>query len=161
MKIILLLLITALTPYSVLAAELIEGEREGKVKFHGRGKIFETVTFFVRSIKKGDELSYKIEMIHADRPYSFEDLTVDNKEMRFMLDTGEEYDCVLSFDEKIKKDIQECKDREGYCGECIQLAGDVKQKTIIINMKPPPEEPQPPGQDNAGAEDQSSDLLGK
>lgn len=151
MKTILQFLILALTPYSVFAAELVEGERDGKIKLHGQE--FVPATFVVRSIKKGDELIYKIEMIHDDRLYDFDKLTLDSKEMRFVLDTGQEYNCVLSLDEKVKKDIKECKDKKGYCGECIYLADDVKQKLIIVNMKPPSEEPETPVQDNAEIED--------
>lgn len=142
MKITLLFLIMALTPYSVISAELVEGERAGKIKFHG--KEFDSATFVVRPIKKGDELSYKIEMIHDERPYDFEQLTFDSKEMMFVFDTGQEYNCVLSDDEEVKKDIEKCKDKKGYCGECIHLADDGKQKLIIINMKPPQAESEPP-----------------
>ena len=145
MKIILLFLILALTPYSVFAAQLVDDD--GKIKFHDQE--FVPATFVFRSKKNGDELSYKIEMIHDERPYKFEKLTFDGKQMMFVLDTGLEYNCVLSFDEKVKKDIKDCKDREGYCGECIHLADDEKQKLIIINMKLPPKEPEPPVQDNA------------
>ena len=101
MKIILHFLILTLTPYSVIAAELVEGEREGKVKFHGQE--FVPATFVVRSIKKKDELNYKIEMIHDERLYDFEQLAFDRKQMMFLLDTGQKYNCVLSLDEKAKK----------------------------------------------------------
>jgi len=151
MKIILLFLIMALTPYSVFSAELVEGEREGKIKLHGQE--FDPATFVVRSIKKDDELIYKIEMIHDDRLYDFDRLTFDSKEMSFFLDTGREYNCVLSLDEKVKNDIKECKDKKGYCGECIHLVDDETQKLVIINIKPPPEETEPPVQDNAEADD--------
>lgn len=139
MKIILIFLIMALTPYSVFSAELVEGERDGKIKLQGQE--FVPATFVVRSIKKDDELIYKIEMIHDDRLYDFDKLTLDSKEMRFVLDTGQEYNCVLSLEEKVKNDIKECKDKKSYCGECIHMADDGKQKQIIINMKPPSEEP--------------------
>lgn len=141
MKIILLFLIMAMAPYSVFSAELVEGERDGKIKLHGQE--FVPATFIVRSIKKNDELIYKIEMIHDDRLYGFDKLTFDSNEMGFALDTGQEYNCLLSMDEKVKNDIKKCKDKKGYCGECIHLADDGKQKLIIINMKPPSEAPEP------------------
>lgn len=141
MKKILLLLILALTPHSVFSAELVKGERDGKIKFHGQEYV--PATFIVRSVKKDGELIYKIEMFHDDRLYNFDNLTFDNEDMRFILDTGQEYNCVLSADEKENKDVKECKDKKGYCGECIHLTDDGKQKQIVINMKPPSEEPEP------------------
>jgi hypothetical protein len=151
MKIILLFLIMVMAPYSVFSAELVEGERDGKIKLQGQE--FVPATFIVRSIKKDDELIYKIEMIHDDRLYSFDKLTFDSKKMEFALDTGQKYNCVLSMDEKVKNGIKECKDKKGYCGECIHLADDGKQKLIIINMKPPSEQPEP----SVGAEGESRD----
>lgn len=100
-------------------------------------------------------------MIHDDRLYGFDKLAFDSKEMGFALDTGQEYNCVLSLDEKAKNDIEECKDKKGYCGKCIHLADDETQKLIIINMKPPHAESEPPVQESAEAEDISRDQLEK
>ena len=108
MKIILLFLIMVMAPYSVFSAELVEGERDGKIKLHGQE--FVPATFIVRSIKKDDEIIYKIEMFHDDRLYGFDKLTFDSKKMGFALDTGQKYNCLLSMDEKVKNGIKECKD---------------------------------------------------
>jgi hypothetical protein len=157
MNIILILLIMIVTPYSVFAAELVTGEREGKIKLHGQE--FVPATFVVRSIKKDDGSIYKIEMIHDDRLYDFKQLTFDNDEIRFVLDTGQEYNCILFRDEKLKQEIKECKDKNGYCGECMHMAEDETQKLIIINIKPLQLEPEPPAEENAEAEDESRGSL--
>ena len=153
MKINLLFLVFTLTSYSVFSAELVEGEREGKIKFHG--KEFVSATFVVRSVKKGNESGYKIEMIHDERLYDFEKLTFEGEDMMFVLDTGQKYNCVLSREEKVNKDIEECSDKKGYCGECIHLTDDEKQKLIIINIKPASNDPAPQEQVNAEVEDES------
>ena len=92
-------------------------------------------------------------MFHDDRLYGFDKLTFDGKEMGYALDTGQEYNCLLSMDEKVKNDIKECKDKKGYCGECIHLADNGKQKLIIINMKPPSEEPEPAAESEGESRD--------
>lgn len=151
MKTMLLFLILASAPYSVFAVELVEGEVDGKIKFHNQTK-FDPTTIVVRSKKIGDESIYKIEMIHDERLYKFDKLNLDfmPQKMMFNLDTGQEYNCELFFDENVKKDITECKDKEGYCGKCVQpddsekTDDDEKQELIIINMKSPVKVPEPP-----------------
>lgn len=155
MRIIMLFLILASIPNSVFAAELVEGVREGKIKFHDEE--FVPATFVIRSIKKDDEPSYRIEMIQDERLYDFEQLTFDSKEMMFVLDTGQKYNCVLSLDEKAKNNVKDCKGREGYCGVCIHLTDDEKRKLIIINIRPPQVESESPEQDSAEVEGESSD----
>ena len=148
---ILVLLITALISHSVFAADLVEGPWVGKFTMHGKNKP-DDVKFRVRSKQNDDVVSYKIGMFYKGRRYIFDKLTVDAKEMKFVLDTGDKYNCVLSFDDKEKKDIEECKNKKGYCGKCIHLADDETHK-IIINMLSPLKAPDVSEQDDAEAED--------
>ncbi len=146
---ILVLLITALISHSVFAAGLVEGQWNGKITMHGKKS--DEVRFRVRSKQNDDLVSYKVDMFYKERPFKFEKLKVDTKEMKFVLDTGVEYDCVLSLDDKEKKDIEDCKNKEGYCGKCIH-SGDGEVRKIIINMLPPLEAPDTSEQDDAEAE---------
>lgn len=155
---IMFFLILYLTANLVFAARLVEGEVDGKIKFHGQKK-FVAATFVVSSRQKDDALSYRIEMIHNDRLYKFEKLKFDGKQMVFVLDTGQKYECVMSFNGKAKNKVQACKDRDGYCGECIYLADDEKQKRIVINMMSVAEQGEPAVQDKTEVEDLSSEQL--
>ena len=138
---ILVLLITASISHSVIAAELVEGQWDGTVTMHGEKS--SNVKFRVRSKQNDDVISYKIDLFYNERPFKFDKLTVNKKEMKFLLNTGAEYDCVLTLDDKQKKDIKECKNKEGYCGKCIHLIDD-ETREIIINMQPPLEAPEAP-----------------
>jgi hypothetical protein len=151
---ILILLFVISISCKVLAADLIEGQWDGKVTLHGKKPA--KAKFHVRSKGNDDEMSYKIEMFHIERPYKFEDLTVGEKSMKFVFNTGDEYECLLHYDEKEKKNIEECKDREGYCGKCI-FQSDDEIRNIIINMLPPIEEAEAPEQDNAEAKGEPLD----
>jgi hypothetical protein len=42
--------------------------------------------------------------------------------------------------------VEICIVKKYYFGECIQMTDDGKQTLIIINMKPPSEEPDPPAE---------------
>jgi len=112
--------------------------------------------FRVRSTENDDAVSFKINMYYDERRFKFEKLTVGKKEIKFVLDTGEKYDCVLSYDKKVKKELKECKNKEGYCGKCL-LEIDDEIRKIIINMLPPEQAPEAPEQDDAGADDESND----
>lgn len=136
MKIIMFFLLLVLTPYSAFALDLVEGELDGSIKFHNRD--FVPATFLVQTTGNEDEPNYKIEMIHDERFYNFEKLRLSDKpNMSFYLNTGKEYKCSLSLDEKAKNDIEDCKSMEGYCGECLREGDEEKQKLIIINLKLP------------------------
>lgn len=151
---ILALLITASISYSAFAAELVEGQRDGVVTMHGQEPI--RAKFRVRSNQNDDVISFKIDMFYDERRFKFDKLTVGKKEIRFVLDTGEIYDCVLFYGNKEKNDIKECKNKEGYCGKCI-LEIDDEIRKIVINMLPPEEAPEAPEQDGAGDNDESND----
>ena len=139
MKIILLFLILVVIPHSVFSAKLTVGEMDGSIKFHN--KKFVATEFIVRTDGSDEEPSYSIEMIHEESFYKFEELNlIDETNMIFFLDTGQQYKCTLSSDEKAKSNTEECKDKEGYCGECLQADDEEKQKLIIINIKLPPAE---------------------
>ena len=145
---ILLFMALASTQFLVFAAELVDGERSGKIKFHDQE--FVPTTFVIRSINSDDVRSYRIEMIHDDRLYDLEQLAFDGAAMKFVLDTGQKYNCLLSLDEDSKNDVEDCKDKQGYCGECVHLVDDETQKLIVINIKPPQRDAEVPG--NAGSQ---------
>jgi hypothetical protein len=151
---ILILLITASISHSAVAAKLVEGQRTGVVTMHGQESAKDK--FRVRSTENDDVISFKINMYYDERRFKFEKLKVGKKEIKFVLDTGEKYDCVLSYDKKVKKELEECKNKEGYCGKCI-LEIDDEIRKIIINMLPPEQAPEASEQDDAGGNDESDD----
>ena len=102
-----------------LADELLEGEWQGSVIMHEQAE--QLATFKVRHKNSG----FKITMYYNNRPYQFEDLSVNADKMTFTLDTGSIYDCELT-----------CPDSDKFSGECI-LETEEETRTVVINMQPP------------------------
>lgn len=135
MKTILVLLIIASLSLSAHSIELAEGEVEGKIKFGSQS--FVPTLFVVQSQTVDDGLSYRIEMLHDERIYNFYDLTFNDNQMEFTLDTGQQYSCLLSLDDTIKKNVSDCEDGAGYCGECIFNNKNNEKKRITISINTP------------------------
>jgi hypothetical protein len=151
---IFILTIAASIYNTVFANELVEGSRDGKIIMHGMNSA--PASFRVRMKQDGNEVSYKIKMFHNERLYKFENLMVGENELKFVLDTGDAYDCELFSDIEQKSEIEACKNKQGYCGICIHQ-DDGEIRTIIINMLPPEEVPEASEQDEAGATDNTND----
>jgi hypothetical protein len=129
---VLILLIAISTAHTAYATDLVEGQWEGKITMYKEKPA--KASFRVRAKASGEDIRYKIEMFHNERRYKFGNLKVDGKSLKFTLDTGDEYECLLSSDPEVKEAV--CKDKEGYCGMCTHQAdGDLR--TIIVNMLPP------------------------
>ena len=139
MPTILILLIAASFPATVFANELVEGPREGKIIIHGMSSA--PASFRIRMKQDGDGVSYKIKMFHNERLYKFENLMVGDNELKFVLDTGDAYDCELFSDKEQKSEIEACNGKRGYCGTCLHQEDD-EVRTIIINMLPPEAAPE-------------------
>lgn len=68
---------------------------------------------------------YKITMFYNERPYEFEQLTIDKDRLTFKLDTGVKYDCKLTADTD-----------GGYSGDCT-YRNDGETRHIKLLMTPP------------------------
>ncbi len=130
MKTLLIMLLITSTAYMVNSTELETGELQGQIKFDEE----QFVSTIFDIVLNDDDISYKITMHHAERPYSFNDLIIEGNEMVFDLDTGNQYQCKLSLDDTFKNDIDDCAGKDGYCGECSFNIEDKKDKLIVISI---------------------------
>lgn len=120
------LCICFMVSFTANSKNLLSGNWSGSVTMPEKQQ--RPATFKVNNKSEGD---YKIMLLYNDRPYSFENLVVEDDELTFTLDTGTIYSCILVWQEE-----------GNLSGEC--LSEQSKESTRIINLNMLPPEPENP-----------------
>ncbi|SHJ04801.1 hypothetical protein SAMN02745165_01404 [Malonomonas rubra DSM 5091] len=120
----LALILLLLIPLRISAAELPVGQWNGSYTFADDDSLW--VKYRVERVESGETSELQITMLVAGVEIPFQQIQLNDSQLTFRMDPGEEVSCTLFMDE------------DGvYRGECLSTTSPDSEQKIMLFMRPP------------------------
>ena len=119
------LLLLLLIPLQISAADLPLGQWNGSYTFADDDSL--SVKYQVEQVESGETSELQITMLVAGVAIPFQQIQLDDSQLTFRMDPGEEVSCTLFLE-----------DGGVYRGECLSTASPDSEQKISLFMRPPP-----------------------